>query len=96
MKPLKVIVGKAPWDTKVFVDDIDITEKLSLFGIDIKLRVDKIPEVILHTHNLPIEYALDVEGVKVVDYKLVDVTKFGDDSRKYDIHKGDDIEQKEL
>ena len=46
IKPIKVITGIDCWDTKIYEGDEDITEKIGgIFGIDIRLRVDEIPQM---------------------------------------------------
>ena len=57
IKPIKIVTGKDCWDTKIYEGNEDITEKIGgIFGMDIVLRVDKLPCITIHRYSSKMEY----------------------------------------
>ena len=70
IKPVKIITGKECWDTKIYEGDEDITEKIGgIFGIDIVLRVDKLPSITIHRYGSTMEYVSETPNeLTIINY----------------------------
>jgi len=70
LKPIKVITGKNCWDTKIYSGDEDITEKIGgIFGMDIVLRVDKLPQITIHRYGTEMKYISETpHNLTIINY----------------------------
>ena len=71
IKPIKIISGMESWNAKIYEDGKDITEEIGgIFGIDIKLRVDRLPKIIIHRYATNIECEIENSELNIVNHKF--------------------------
>ena len=95
-KPIKIITNKAGWDTKIFIDDKDITEEIGgIFEININIRVDSLPTITIHRYGEKIDfeskaYKLDIVNhkPKKISDKISDITNLGSKGNREYIANG--------
>jgi len=76
IKPIKIVTGIAGWDTKLYINGEDVTEKIGgIFGIDIEIRVDGLPRVTINRFASNIEFESKNCETKIVNHKPKKVKK---------------------
>ena len=69
-KPIKIIVDKAGWDTKIYIDGEYVNEKIGeIFGVDIKIRVDDIPKVTIHRYATKLDFESKKHDMEIKNHK---------------------------
>jgi len=71
LKPIKIVTGKNCWDTKIYEGDKEITKEIDgMFGIDIVLRVDKLPCITIHRYNTKMKYISEApHELTIINYE---------------------------
>jgi hypothetical protein len=72
IKPIKIVTGLKPCDVKIYEDGIE-KDIDNIYGIDIQLRVDKVPKVIYHRYASKVEYEGEKCAINIADHKPLKV-----------------------
>jgi len=79
IKPIKIVTGKNCWDTKIYEGNEDITEKIGgIFGMDIVLRVDALPQITIHKYISKMEYVSEApHELTIINYQPKEIDNAG-------------------
>lgn len=76
LKPIKIVSGMDCWNAKIYEDGEDVTDKIGgIWGIDVKLRVDCLPQITIHRHATIVECEIENTELNIINHKPKKVKK---------------------
>jgi len=64
MKQIEIITGTKSYDTKILIDGIDIAQETGVYGADIRLRVNEVPQVVIFRRALESRFVCENCDIK--------------------------------
>ena len=64
IKHVEVITGIKSYDTQILIDGKDIAQEAGVYGIDIRLRVNEVPQMVILSRGLNTKFVCESCDVK--------------------------------